>query len=198
VNKTLQYYRNNAGMLVDKYDNANMDKLYSLFDKYIKKDDVVLDIGFGSGRDLNKISKITNNIFGVDACDKFIINSNKDNLKGRIAKSILPDIDTSKFQFNVGKFDVIISIAVIMHLTFEEIEQTIQNMKNILKQNGKIIISYSLQREAVDDRFFENLTREKITKLFNLHRFVEKEYFYNIDSMNRKIEWITQVYKIGE
>ena len=194
MNKTLQYYKNNANILIDKYDNANMSKLYSLFDKYIKKDDTVLDIGFGSGRDLNIISKITNNIFGVDACDKFIINSNKDNLKGRIAKSILPDIDISKFQFNTGKFDVIISIAVIMHLTFEEIEQTVQNMKKILKQNGKIIISYSLQREAIDDRFFENLTRDKMTKLW----FAEKKYFYNIDNMNRKIEWITQVYKLGE
>ena len=185
-------------MLVDKYDNANMDKLHSLFDKYIKKGDTVLDIGFGSGRDLNMISKITNNIFGIDACDKFIINSNKESLKGRIAKSVLPKIDISKFQFNVDEFDVIISIAVIMHLTFREIEQTIQNMKKILKQNGKIIISYSLQREAVDDRFFEILTRDKMTELFNRNGFVEKEYFYNIDNMNRKIEWVTQVYKLGE
>ena len=85
-----------------------------------------------------------------------------------------------------------------LHLTFREMEQTIQNMKKILKQNGKIIISYSLQREAVDDRFFEILTRDKMTELFNQNGFVEKEYFYNIDNMNRKIEWVTQVYKLGE
>ena len=198
MNKTLQHYENNANMLVNKYDNANMDKLHSLFNKHIKKDDVVLDIGFGSGRDLNFIKQnITSNIFGLDGSKEFVNNLKKDNFyQDRVFLSILPNIDIINFE--VEKYDVIISIAVLMHLTLREIEQTIQNMKSILNQNGLIIISYSTKSRDTDDRVFYEISKEEMTKLFIQNSFKEIDCMVNRDNLGRNIEWITQVYELKE
>ena len=50
--ETLKYYDENFQMLYDRYNSANMDKTHKILDRYISASDRVLDIGFGSGRDL--------------------------------------------------------------------------------------------------------------------------------------------------
>lgn len=197
-NSTIKFYDKHAEELINRYDNAKVEQLHTLFSKHIKKDDTVLDIGFGSGRDLKEIMKITSNVFGLDACDKFIKNAgNISTLKGRVAKSILPNIITDKFQVNITKFDVIVSIAVLMHLSIKEIEQTAEKMKSILRENGIVIISYSLERKSSDVRHFEPLSGETMIRIFGKIGFTKIDEFHNNDGMNRDIEWVTQVYGIS-
>jgi len=196
-NITRDFYNNHAEELINQYDHAKVVQLHSLFSKYIRIDNVVLDIGFGSGRDLREISKITPNIFGIDACEKFIKNAEQNiTLQGRVTKSILPDIIIDGFKINVDSFDVIVSIAVLMHLDMKEIEQTIEKMKSILTMNGIVIISYSLKRKHIDDRHFEPLTREIIRDIFRKFGFIKIDESQNNDGMNRKIEWVIQVYRV--
>jgi ubiquinone/menaquinone biosynthesis C-methylase UbiE len=52
---------------------------------FYKNNAKVLDIGFGSGRDLRTIQTISPNIFGLDACEQFVNHSNKTTLKGKVA-----------------------------------------------------------------------------------------------------------------
>lgn len=196
-NKTQNFYKNNAKELITKYDNAQVNSLNRLFEKYISKEAKVLDIGFGSGRDLKTIQAISPNVFGLDACEEFINHSNKTNLKGRTAKSVLPDIDIHKLQTSISKFDVIISIAVLMHLPILDIVKTIQNIKEILLDEGIIIVSYSLKRENIDEQYFEDIEKEMMEKLFGWYDFIMIEEFENQDGMNRDIEWVTQVFKLS-
>jgi len=51
--KTVDYYNTNVTNLVARYDNADMSQLHQLLLKHIPKNSTVLDIGFGSGRDLD-------------------------------------------------------------------------------------------------------------------------------------------------
>ena len=198
-NSTVKFYDNNAEKLINRYDNAKVEPLHNLFSKYIKKDDTVLDIGFGSGRDLKEIMKITSNIFGLDACEKFIENAEHNSvLKGRVAKSILPDITIDEFQVNVTKFDVIVSIAVLMHLSIKEIEQSIEKIKSILTKNGIVIISYSPNRISTDERHFEPLSREIMIHIFRKFGFTVIDEFQNSDGLKRDIDWVTQVYKVDK
>ena len=198
-NSTIKFYNKHAKELINQYDNAKVEQLHILFSKYIKKDDTVLDIGFGSGRDLKEIKKITSNVFGLDACKKFIENVEHDSvLKGQVAKSVLPDIIIDKFKVNITRFDVIVSIAVLMHLSIVEIVQTIEKMKSILTKNGIVIISYSLERRSVDERHFESLSREIMIDIFRRLGFSEIDKFQNNDGMNRDIKWVTQVYRLNK
>ena len=195
-NSTLTYYNFYAKALIDKYDNVDMSQLHKLFEKYIDVNDVVLDIGFGSGRDLKKIYSITPNTFGLDACDEFITNLIDTDLENNVAKTILPEIDILKLQVKQNKFDVIVSIAVLMHLNIVDLEITIRNMKSILIENGILIVSYSLKREVKDERYFENLTKELMLKLFEKHGYKEIDSYSNSDGMNREIQWVTQILQV--
>lgn len=198
MNSTLEFYENNANELIIKYDKAKLKQLHTIFEKYINKEDIVLDIGFGSGRDLKVIQAITPNVFGLDSCDAFVENMQNNGFKGRIAKSILPNIDINKFEKIADKFDLVISIAVLMHLSISDIKKSIENIKKILKKNGIIIISYSLERQIIDVRHFEPLTRSVMTHIFDEVGFMEIESFKNNDAMSRDIEWITQVFCISK
>lgn len=198
-NSTVKFYDNNAEELINRYDNAKVDQLYALFSRYIQKDDVVLDIGFGSGRDLKEIMKITPNIFGLDACEKFIKNAeNISGLKGRVAKSVLPEIYIEQFNIDISKFDVIVSIAVFMHLNAKKIEQTVEKMKSIVTESGIVIISYSLNRKNSDERHFEPLSQKNMIEVFKKYGFAMVEELNTCDGLNRDIGWVTQVYRLEQ
>lgn len=192
---TVNYYNYNYKKLLESYNNADMKELYQIINKYIYRDSYVLDLGSGSGRDLNYIKNITQNIYGLDASIEFINNLKKENFyQKRISLSVLPNIDITAF--NVAKFDIIISIAVFMHLKKDEILQTIKNIKNVLNNNGKVIISYSTKSRVNDKREFYEISKKEMINLFNSEDFKEIEFIVNEDSLNRSIEWVTQVYEL--
>lgn len=194
MNPTLDFYDNNAKELISRYDNADLKQLHNIFQKYIKSDNDVLDLGFGSGRDMKFLNSITPNVYGVDACDTFVDNMVNNGFKDKATKSILPEINIDKLKTN--KFDVVVSIAVIMHLNLIEIDELIKNIKQILKNQGIVIISYSLERSSSDDRHFEPLTKSIITDVLKKYSFVEIESFENTDVLNRNIKWLTQIFHI--
>jgi len=142
--KTINFYNQNYLQLIKTYDNVEMKTLHSIFKKNIQKNSTILDIGFGSGRDLHYLQSISRNIYGLDASEKFVNNLKTDSFfKDRVSISTLPNINTSAF--NIKIFNTIILIAVLMHLDREEIKKTITNIKKKCIIGSKVIISYSTE-----------------------------------------------------
>jgi len=54
---TTEFYNTNALQLIDRYENADMSLLHQVFLQYLPTGSKVLDIGFGSGRDLEFLKK---------------------------------------------------------------------------------------------------------------------------------------------
>ena len=100
-----------------------------------------------------------------------------------------------KLDTTIKKFDVLISIAVLMHLSISDIVKTIQNIKEILEDGGIVIVSYSLKRKTLDECHFEPLEKEPMEKLFSQNSFIMIEEFQNKDVMSRDMEWVTQVFQ---
>ncbi len=195
MNKTLEYYNSQSSTFIDRYNTVKITKLHQIFEKYIKSKDFVLDVGFGSGRDLRFIrDNITKKVFGIDGCEKFVeYLKEEDFFENRVAHSILPYINTSLFDVQI--YNIVISIAVFMHLNSQDLELTIQNIYQILAKNGKIIISYSTTQRNNDKRSFYNLKKDNITNLFQKNGFIEIEYIVNLDNLKREICWTTQVFE---
>lgn len=192
--KTIDFYDKNYQYLIKKYDQADMNNLFNIFDTYIQGDDYVLDIGFGSGRDLKYISSITNKVYGLDASTSFVSNLKKESIfKNKVSQSILPSININTF--NIDKFDVICCIAVFMHLKESEIIESIKNMRKILNCNSKVIISYSTKSRQNDERNFYEISHHMIKSLFKQSGFIELLIKQTKDGLNREIEWTTQVYE---
>jgi len=190
-NKTSSYYQNNHKTLIKRYNSVTLSSLNQLFTQYIKKDDKVLDIGFGSGRDLQQIKTLGAECYGVDSCQGFIDNLVEDDyFKDRLFCAKLPILG-----LEMGfKFDVVVSIAVIMHLTKDEIEAWIEDLKNYLAIGGVVIVSYSTTARTNDERFFEDLRDGVVEKLFTESGFRLVEEVCSFDGLQRDIEWRSGVY----
>ncbi|MBU1667769.1 class I SAM-dependent methyltransferase [bacterium] len=192
-NKTTNYYERNHKTLIKRYNLATLSSLNQLFNRYIKKEHKVLDIGFGSGRDLNYIRRLGAECWGVDACQGFIDNLAKDTyFKDRLFCAKLPILG-----LDMGfKFDVLVSIAVIMHLSKDEIKAWIEDVKNYLSIGGLVIVSYSTTARTNDERFFEDLRHGVVEQLFTENGFRLIDEICSFDGLQRDIAWRNQVYKL--
>ena len=83
-----------------------------------------------------------------DSTQGFVEALKKDSyFKERLFYAKLPILD---LKIDV-KFDIIVCIAVIMHLTKDELRVWIEDVKNYLATNAKIIISYSPKLRTNDE-----------------------------------------------
>lgn len=194
--ETLDYYNQNSHELYTRYNSADMRKVHQVMDKYTSSSDKVLDIGFGSGRDLLHLKKRGISGWGIDGSQEFVNIFKKEypSFKERIFHSILPSLDLHD-DFKVF-FSVIYSIATWMHIPKEEHFEAILNIRKYLKPGGKVILSYSHTPRENDPRFFEDINPEQLALLFETFGFSLLESSQNSDGLGRDdITWITQVFQ---
>lgn len=194
INTTIDYYDNHANKLVKDYDKADMSNVYILIDKFLKSNDKILDIGFGSGRDIRYFNSKNFEIYGIDGSKKFveIFKKSYPYLSKFVYYSVLPEINIP-----IKDFDLIFSMATWMHLSQVTQENTIVNIKNHLKDNGTFIVGYSYSKRENDPRLFEDLNPRKIELLFSENGFSLMEEYFTKDSLKREnLKWVVQVFKL--
>ena len=188
--KTINYYENNFKNLIERYEKADLSFIQNLLLENIKKDDFILELGFGSGRELNFLfNKGFKNIYGIDGSKNFI-----DFVKNRFKMdnfkySMLPNINIE------GKFDFIYSIAVFMHLPYDRYEETIKNISNKLKKGGKFLISFSLEERKDKERNFYKVDEELLDKLLNNNKIYKEKEIITTDTLGRDIKWKNIIYR---
>ena len=193
MKKTQIYYNKNYKELIKRYNSATLTPLNKLFNKHIKKEQNVLDIGFGSGRDLQYIRSLGAECWGVDSTQGFVDALAKDGyFKERIFCAKLPILG---LEFDV-KFDVVICIAVIMHLTKDEIKTWVEDVKSYLAIGGKVIVSYSTTPREKDDRFFEDLCNDVVHEVFWDAGFRLVDTIGSDDGLSREILWRSGIYEL--
>lgn len=192
---TTNYYNQEASNLIKRYDNANMSALHKLLLKHIPRNSNVLDIGFGSSRDLQYLYDNNYNIWGIDPSYKFIQN----------ARQRFPDIKEQFFEASVPfnkeslglhvEFDAVITIAMWMHLKHLQYADVIDSIVSIAKDTSTIIISYSKGSRIDDERYFADVNLESITKLFTDRGFSLIDSIETRDSLDRNtLTWVTVVF----
>ncbi|GAX88344.1 conserved hypothetical protein [Lebetimonas natsushimae] len=189
-NKTLEYYEKNFDKLVDRYEKANLDFIHKIILNNVKKDDFILELGFGSGRELNFLFKNGyKNLYGIDGSKKFVEfvkhRFESDNFK----VSILPEINIDK------KFDFIYSIAVIMHLPISFYEKLIKNISDRLKPGGRVFISFSLGKRDDKERDFYEVDENLLEDFFRKYNIYKQNEILTTDSLNRNIKWKNILYQ---
>ncbi len=99
--------------------------------KYIDKNDTVVDIGAGYCDFINNIKSKSK--YAVDSYTDFVKYANND-----VKTFVSNCYDLSCLQSNY--FDVAFSSNLLEHLILEEIEKTLEEIKRILKSGGKLIL----------------------------------------------------------
>lgn len=194
---TIDFYNNKSTQLIERYDNVEMSLLHQLLLKYIPKKGIVLDIGFGSGRDLQFLHDQGYDIWGIDPAKKFVENAkirfseNKDHF----FEEGIPFLENALWK--TVQFNAVISIAVWMHLQHDQYTDAVESIVSVSKPGCVVVISYSEgEREDKDERYFEGVDLENLIELFLAKDFKLIKTIKTEDSLKRNsLSWITVVFK---
>jgi ubiquinone/menaquinone biosynthesis C-methylase UbiE len=138
----------------------------------IKTDDNILEIGCGTGRLINEISKEleTGKIDGIDFSNtmaSIAIKNNKKNI--REGKVNIQNADFDKFPFDENYYDKIFSINTIYF--WENPDFTVSKILRLLKPNGTLILGFHLKKDMIkmdlDNTIFKLYSKEEKIRLLN-------------------------------
>lgn len=157
---TMKFYRNCAPEVAEAYA-ATPSPVVPLLVEAFGGARRVLEVGCGSGRDLQALLDAGMDARGVDACPELIAEAKVryPALSDRIHEDCLPDLQT----IPDGTFDGILCWAVLMHLPQEELFDTVFSLRRVLRPGGRLLISTPVEGPAVDPRSL----RDDKGRLFN-------------------------------
>ncbi|MDH5720409.1 MAG: class I SAM-dependent methyltransferase [Spirochaetia bacterium] len=122
------------------YDEGikKLDKRIQFINKFIKKDDKILEYGCGEGLiigEIKKNNKLNKNIFGFDISEEAVKKAKK--RYPSIKFGVIPE--TGKLPFKNGTFDVLVCTEVIEHIM--DVERTLAEFNRLLKPNGLLLLT---------------------------------------------------------
>lgn len=159
MNKTTEYYEENAKAFIENTVDCDMSLQYNLLLKHLEKGATILDVGFGSARDMLKFKELGFDVCGIDVADRFVSNAKKFGLN--VNKMSVLDIDYN------NTFDGIWACASLLHLSKKELIIAFNKLECALKENGFIYMSFKLgdYEGYRNGRFFTDLTLDSFNKL---------------------------------
>lgn len=172
----MKYYDENAKIFFETTVDADMKDAYVIFEKYIKKESHIVDIGCGSGRDSKyfkdkgykitatdismELSKLAEKLIGQEVLIQNVVNMNE-----------------------VEEYDAVWACASLLHVSKKNILKALKNLYISLKTGGVMYASFKYgegEREA-ENRVFNNYKEETMKELLNETNFKLKEMWITGD-----------------
>ena len=197
--QTLTYYENNAKDLSQRYESAKVDNIHSLLLNTFPSKSYLLEIGCGSGRDASFMYQNGYDVLAIDGSSEMIAEAKRchPELEDSLEVVKIPD----ELQFEPASFDGVYSIATLMHLEKDMIDQTIEKIANMMKFGAKFLFSVSIQRDDVDDqgndekgRHFTTMSKDEWVECCEKYGFKLVHFEIAGDGLDRDgIVWLTCV-----
>jgi SAM-dependent methyltransferase len=193
MNKTNEYYSTNMKDFVDNTINLDMSSLYSIFEKYLKPSDSVLDLGFGSGRDSLYFSKkyIT---YSIDPVDEFVAHGKSMGLEHVFKMS------AEEMNFE-NMFDGIWACASLLHVAKEKLSFVFKKCEEALKEKGILYVSFKYGDFSGErnGRYFIDLNEDLIKQYLQKTILEMIEYFITEDVRpDRSEKWLNVIVRKGK
>jgi hypothetical protein len=199
--RTAQYYDENAEAVFARHQSVP-----SPVAKYIKlafpPGGEILDIGAGSGRDMQTLMREQYAAYGVEPCEPMrrIAIGHDPRLVERLMGGSLPGLSSQIDR----KFDGIICSAVFMHIPAEQHFDCAFDIRNLLKSYGRLILSVPRTRPDVDEegrdshgRLFVPIVPESLELLFERLGFQRIGKWEDEDALGRRgITWTTLLFEL--
>ncbi len=181
MNKTIDYYNENAGNFIDSTRAVDFSDNQKLFMDLIPKDGTILDFGCGSGRDTKCFLENGYQVEAIDGSEE-LCKAASEHTGITVKHMLFQDLK----EYN--KYDGIWACSSILHLASEELIVVLQKMADALKENGVIYTSFKygdFEGER-NGRFFTDLTEESF-----------EDILLNIDDLVTEKSWITSDVRPG-
>lgn len=192
---SVKFYNDNAEDFFNNTVNADMSATYNIFeDNLSEKNGEILDLGCGSGRDSKHF---LNSGFSVTALDLSPILAKK--ASQFIGQDVIvADMKDLDFQ---DKFIGIWACASLLHLSEDEILETIKKCHKALKKDGVLYASFKYGENSYekDGRSFTCFTRDKFLNLIDGLDFYYRATFKTGDVRpgRENEKWLNVILKKG-
>ncbi|NYB74944.1 class I SAM-dependent methyltransferase [Sedimentibacter hydroxybenzoicus DSM 7310] len=194
-NTTIEYYNQNADMFINTTIDADMSELYSEFEKYLSIGCSILDIGCGSGRDSKYFSQKGYSVTSLDAskvmCERTQL----------ITNNVVIQMKAEDIFFE-AEFDAVWACASLLHVSKENMLQTMLKIVVALKDSGVLYGSWKYGTGVHDSkgRYFADYTEKTLTELLaGIKNVTVLKLWVTADVRREKNEekWINVIIKKG-
>lgn len=162
MDKTIQYYNENAASFVNGTISANMTELYALFQKHCAPGATILDFGCGSGRDTKYFVEQG---YCVDAIDgsKELCKIASEYTGVPVKHMYFHELDAS------DKYDGVWACSSILHVSLEELPDILHRVCRALVVGGVLYTSFKYGDFSGDrnGRFFTDFTEDSFRDLLS-------------------------------
>lgn len=182
----IPFYDKHGPEYVHRTIGVDVTHLYSLFQPYLDASDVsnILDVGFGSGRDLRYYNSIGYTTIGVDT-SPYMCRHARDTTESEIYQCDL-------FNFS-KKVDAIWCCACLVHVP--DFTSAIQHFKTLT--GGPILISVKIGEQSEQriegERTFYILSPHDVRDCIVNSGFIIHEWEVNTSAIDTKDTWLTIV-----
>ncbi|WP_457596426.1 class I SAM-dependent methyltransferase [Hydrogenimonas sp.] len=196
IEKTVEHYEKEANAFIARYEEADMSHLHETIRAFIPPKSGVLDVGFGSARDLAVLRADGYEVWGVDPVASFVHHARKrfPEIADRFACAGLPKLPLP--ETFPDRFDAVLLIAVWMHLPKRVWRESVDRVVSLLKPGGRVVVSYSLGQRMGDARHFEAIDPDRLKDMFHEAGCRSIYRSDSGDSLGRRtIVWMTEVFE---
>ena len=143
--RAMGYYSENASSYIAATINTDMSDSYAFFLPCLKEGASILDVGFGSARDMLYFKKHGYKVKGIDLEAAFVEHALSLGLEAEQADILSYETST--------RFDGIWACASLVHLHAEELDAAITRLLSLLSPDGLLYISMKLgEGETIDEK----------------------------------------------
>ncbi|MCI7402271.1 MAG: class I SAM-dependent methyltransferase [Christensenella sp.] len=182
----MKYYSDNSKQYIDSTINCDMAEQYNLFLKYFSGKSI-LDVGFGSARDMLHFQSLGYIVFGVDPTPEFC-----DNAKRYGFSAICSPIEEYTSQI---KFDGIWACASLLHCV--NLKVAFKSCYDLLNDGGILYASlkYGDFVGEKNGRFFHYMNEEILNSILKELDFslIEKTITFDVRKDRADEKWINIV-----
>lgn len=173
--KTLDYYRENAEDFIKRTKDTEFNSMQDRFVKQLEPHARILDFGCGSGRDALAFRKRGFQVEAIDGTEAF---ARQAELLGIPSRHLL----YNQFE-DENRFDGIWACASLLHLSDEELSDTLARIRRALKPGGYF---YCSMKEGDfqgmrDGRWFHDQTPDSLREILETSGFEIVELYESQD-----------------
>lgn len=187
----IDYYDIHAKEFIDSTIDCNMNNLYNFFNKYLKDSKSILDIGFGSARDMLYFKSLGLDVYGIDTSNQMVKNALD------LGLSNVSNISILDYKPSV-KFDAIWACASLLHIESNKLNKALINCSNLLNSNKYMYVSfkYGTFEGIRNSRYYLDMTLDKFNS------FLDNTNLTIVDSIitedvrnNNSTKWLNIILK---
>lgn len=160
----INHYSEHADAFFNQYSSVDFEQVHKDWFEQLPNQGVALDAGCGSGRDALYLANKGLTVVAVEPATSLLEKAKQHNNHANISwlSDQLPELN-SVLNLQL-KFDLILLSAVWMHIPQSHRERAFRKLSNLLKPNGKLIISLRFG-DSPDKRLMYPVSADELSKL---------------------------------